>query len=233
MPVVTASHTESHFNASDLVRDVVIGMSDGLTVPFALAAGISGALAQSHVVVTAGVAELAAGAIAMGLGGFLAAQSDKEHYVNELRRERDEIERIPDHERREVVEIFEAYGLTGDALERVVDAITADPQRWTDFMMRFELGLEKPQAGRARRAAIVVGGSYAVGGLVPLLPYMLMGDAKEALIVSAIVTSIVLTIFGVVKGHFTGVPPVKAGLQTLLTGGLAAIVAYAIARLVA
>ncbi len=226
-------HVERHFTASEAVRDVVIGMSDGLTVPFALAAGISGAFAQSHFVVTAGVAELAAGGIAMGLGGYLAARTEREHYQNELRRERDEVERIPDHERGEVIEIFEGYGLHGDALERVVDAITADPERWIDFMMRFELGLEAPDPKRARSAAAIIGGSYVVGGLVPLLPYMLIANTGRAFVVSAIITMLALAVFGVVKGRFTGVAPLKAGFQTLAIGGVAAIAAYALAKWIA
>jgi VIT1/CCC1 family predicted Fe2+/Mn2+ transporter len=231
MPVL-ASHVERHFNASDSVRDVVIGMSDGLTVPFALAAGISGALAQSHVVITAGVAEIAAGGIAMGLGGYLAARTDREHYSNELRRERDEVERIPEHERTEVVEIFERYGLRGEALERVVDAVTADPEQWIEFMMRFELGLEPPDPARAVRSAAIIGGSYVVGGLIPLVPYFVYPLTSTAFSVSAAATLVALAIFGVVKGRFTGVPPVKAGLQTVFIGGIAATVAYALARLV-
>jgi vacuolar iron transporter family protein len=225
-------HVEKHFNAPDAVRDVVIGMADGLTVPFALAAGISGALAQSHIVVTAGVAELAAGGIAMGLGGYLAARTDSEHYANELKRERDEVVRLPTHEREEVVEIFESYGLKDKALQQVVDAITADPDQWVEFMMRFELGLEAPNPLRARNAALVIGGSYVLGGLIPLFPYFLLPRTNDALIFSAIVTFIALAVFGVVKGRFTGVPPLRAGFQTVLIGGLASIAAYLLARLI-
>jgi vacuolar iron transporter family protein len=231
MPAITP-HVEKHFDAPDAVRDVVIGMADGLTVPFALAAGISGALAQSHIVVTAGIAELAAGGIAMGLGGYLAARTDSEHYDNELKREQDEIVRLPERERAEVVAIFESYGLKGEALERVVDSISAEPARWVEFMMRFELGLEKPDPKRARNAALVIGGSYVIGGLVPLFPYFLLPRATDALIVSAIVTFIALAVFGVVKGHFTGVPPLKAGFQTVLIGGLASVAAFLLARLI-
>jgi VIT1/CCC1 family predicted Fe2+/Mn2+ transporter len=231
MPV-TVPHIERHFNASEAVRDVVIGMSDGLTVPFALAAGISGALAQSHVVVTAGVAELAAGGIAMGLGGYLAARTDVEHYQNELKRERDETAEVPELERREIAQIFERYGLHGETLDTVVKAVSADRDAWVEFMMRFELGLEKPDPRRAVWAAAIIGGSYVVGGIVPLLPYVFYAKTSEAFVISAIVTLIALVIFGVVKGRFTGVAPVKAGLQTLVTGGIAAAVAYALARLV-
>ncbi|MHB8147104.1 MAG: VIT1/CCC1 transporter family protein [Vulcanimicrobiaceae bacterium] len=229
---IALPHIERHFTASEAVRDVVIGMSDGLTVPFALAAGISGAIAQSHIVVTAGMAELAAGGIAMGLGGYLAARTDGEHYQNELRRERDEVERIPEHERGEVVEIFEGYGLQGEALERVVNAVTSDRERWIDFMMRFELGLQAPDPHRARSAAAIIGGSYVVGGIVPLLPYMLIARTSTAFAVSAAVTMVALAVFGIVKGRFTGVAPLKAGFQTLIIGGVAAAAAYAIAKLV-
>jgi vacuolar iron transporter family protein len=232
VPVLTP-HTERHFSAHDAVRDVVIGMSDGLTVPFALAAGISGALAQSHIVVTAGVAELAAGGIAMGLGGYLAARTDAEHYHNELRRERDEVVRLPTHERGEVVEIFEAYGLRGEPLERVVEAITADKEQWVDFMMRFELGLEEPNPKRARNAAAVIGGSYVLGGLLPLLPYFFLASTRDAFVVSAMVTFVALAVFGIVKGRFTGVPWLRAGVQTVGIGGAATAAAYFLARLVA
>jgi len=231
MPAITP-HVEKHFNAPDAVRDVVIGMADGLTVPFALAAGISGALTQSHIVVTAGIAELAAGGIAMGLGGYLASRTDSEHYENELKREQDEIVRLPAHEREEVVEIFERYGLKGEALDRVVEAITADPAQWVEFMMRFELGLEQPNPNRARNAALVIGGSYVIGGLIPLFPYFVMPRTTDALVVSAIVTFIALAIFGVVKGRFTGVPALRAGFQTVMIGGLASVAAFLLARLI-
>ena len=225
-------HIERHFNASETVRDVVIGMSDGLTVPFALAAGISGALAQSNLVVTAGVAELAAGGIAMGLGGYLAARTDREHYHAERQREREEVEHIPGEERREVVEIFEGYGLHGAALAAVVEAITSDPQQWVEFMMRFELGLEAPDPHRAFKSAGIIGGAYVLGGLIPLVPYMLIQRTDTAFAVSAAVTLSALAIFGFVKGRFTGANPVKAAMQTLLIGGIAAFAAYVLAKLV-
>ena len=227
------AHPERHFNASKTVRDLVIGMSDGLTVPFALAAGISGALAQSHIVVTAGFAELAAGGISMGLGGYLAARTEHEYYQSEERRERDEVERIPEHERREVVEIFQAYGVKGEALETIVNAVTADPEKWIEFMMRFELGLEPPDPGHAFRSAGTIGGAYVVGGFIPLLPYILITSTHQAFEISAIATALALAIFGAVKGRFTGVAPLKAGLQTVIIGGVAASAAYFIARLVA
>lgn len=225
-------HVERHFNASESVRDVVIGMSDGLTVPFALAAGISGALAQSNLVVTAGVAELAAGGIAMGLGGYLAARTDREHYHAERRRERDEVDEIPSEERREVVEIFETYGLRGKALDAVVAAVTADPEQWVEFMMRFELGLEAPNPRRALNSAAIIGGSYVIGGFIPLVPYMLIARTANAFEVSAAVTLSALAIFGFVKGRFTGANPITSAAQTLFIGGLAAFAAYVLAKLV-
>ena len=215
-------HIEQHFSGSDTVRDVVIGMADGLTVPFALAAGISGALTSSHIVVTAGLAEIAAGSIAMGLGGYLAARSDVEHFLNERRREEQEI-----------VDIFKQYGVTAEECAPIVTALVRKPEAWRDFMMRFELGLEEPNPKRAFRSAFTIGASYVVGGLVPLAPYMLMHDSGRALVVSAAITLLALAVFGFVKGHFTGVPKLKGALQTALVGSLAAGVAYLIAKFIA
>ncbi len=226
------SHNEHHFDAGDAVRDVIIGMSDGLTVPFALAAGISGAIASSHIVVTAGIAELAAGGISMGLGGYLAARSDVEHYESEQRREYEETDEVPEEERREIEVIFASYGITGDALHQLVDTVTSNKQRWVDFMMRFELGLDRPDPRKAPISALRIGGSYVVGGFIPLIPYMLLPSTQLGLIWSAILTFIALVVFGAVKGRFTGVSQVKSALQTSLIGGIAAAVAFAIARLV-
>jgi len=228
MPAVP--HIEKHFTASESVRDVVIGMADGLTVPFALAAGLSAAVSSSSVVVTAGLAEVAAGAIAMGLGGYLAARSDVEHYDSEAKREDYEIEHLRSREIEEIESIFKTYGLTGPNLTAVVDAVTSDRKRWVDFMMRFELGLERPDPRRAPVSALTIGGSYLVGGLIPLFPYMLMATLMEALQISVIVTGIALAVFGAVKGHFTGVNKFKSAFQTLLVGGLAAGAAFALAR---
>ncbi len=229
---MSAKHVEEHFSGSDVVRDVVIGMADGLTVPFALAAGISGALASTHIVVTAGVAEIAAGAIAMGLGGFLAAKSDEEHFFSELGREEDEIKYKAEAERQEITAIFQEYGISEEESKPVLTALEKNPAAWRDFMMRFELGLEKPDPKRAIRSAITIAGSYIVGGLIPLAPYILMSSPHKSLAVSAIVTLMALGIFGFIKGHFTEVPKVKSSVQTMLVGGLAAGVAYAIAKLV-
>ena len=226
-------HVEHHFSGSESVRDVVIGMADGLTVPFALAAGLSASVASTHVIVTAGLAEIAAGAIAMGLGGYLAAKTDLEHYATEMQREGREIDTARDHEIRETADLLRKYGLEGQTLDQAVQAIASDKRRWLDFLMRFELGLERPDPKRAPVSALTIGGSYAVGGLIPLLPYILAADITTALRGSIILTGITLAVFGAVKGRLTGVGIVKAGAQTLLVGGLAAGVAFYIASLFA
>jgi len=226
------AHSEQHFDASDTVRDVIIGMSDGLTVPFALAAGITGAIAASHIVVTAGIAELAAGGISMGLGGYLAARSDVDHYDSEHRREFEETITVPDEERREIESIFAGYGIHGETLKQVVETVTADKQHWVDFMMRFELGLEKPDPRQAPRSAARIGGSYVIGGLIPLLPYMLVPQSQQALYISIVMTFIALVLFGGLKGKFTGTPIVRSAVQTAAIGGVAAAVAFLLARLV-
>ncbi|MCE9611523.1 MAG: VIT1/CCC1 transporter family protein [Chthoniobacter sp.] len=223
-------HVEKHFSGGETVRDVVIGMADGLTVPFALAAGISGAMASTHIVVTAGLAEVAAGSIAMGLGGFLAARGDAEHYHSELRREEKEIVEVPEREAQEIVDLFQDYGVTASEAAPVVAALRREPKAWRDFMMRFELGLEAPDPRRALRSAFTIAGSYIVGGMIPLLPYMLAANADRALTISIAVTLLALTVFGFVKGHFTGVSKFKSAWQTALVGSLAAGVAFAIAK---
>ena len=228
----TTPHIEKHFTATETIRDIVIGMSDGLTVPFALAAGLSGAVDKTSLVVTAGLAEVAAGAIAMGLGGYLAARTDAEHYASERRREYREIEELPYQEREEVADVFRGYGLEEQHVGPVVAAISAKPDRWVDFMMRFELGLEAPNASRARTSALTIALSYIAGGLIPLAPYMMVGNMTTALGWSVVVTLAALFIFGYVKGKFTGLVPFKGGLQTIIIGGLAAAAAFAIARAV-
>jgi VIT1/CCC1 family predicted Fe2+/Mn2+ transporter len=225
-------HVESHFTASDFVRDIVIGMADGLTVPFALAAGLSGADTTTRIIVVAGLAEIAAGSIAMGLGGYLAAKNDADHYVSELKREQREVEEIPDEEAREVLEVFETYGLTHAEALPIVESLRQRPNQWIDFMMRFELGLEPPDPKRAVRSALTIAGAYIAGGLIPLAPYMLMASESMALIVSVVATILALAIFGAVKGHYTGMPLGSSALRTALIGGLAAAAAFGIARLV-
>lgn len=224
-------HVEHHFTAPEAVRDVVIGMADGLTVPFALAAGLSGAVASMGIVVTAGLAEIAAGSIAMGLGGYLAARTDAEHYASERQREYDEIRDLNEKERQETFEILTSYGLTEGQAQPIVEALAANPDRWVDWMMRFELNLEPVQPGRARNSALTIAGSYIAGGLVPLAPYMFAGSMRTALWWSVGLTLAALVAFGGIKAHFTGIPRWRGALQTALTGGLAAAAAYGIAAM--
>jgi vacuolar iron transporter family protein len=223
-------HIERHFTAGEVVRDIVIGMSDGLTVPFALAAGLSGAVSSTAIIVTAGLAEISAGSIAMGLGGYLAAKSDAEHYRSEREREKQEVISIPREEMTEVAEVFREYGLNEAEITPIVQALRMRPKAWVDFMMRFELGLEEPDPKRALRSALTIGASYIAGGLIPLAPYIVLKDASLALWTSVIVTLIALLVFGFVKGQFTGASPARSALQTMLIGGLAAAAAFVIAR---
>ncbi len=223
-------HIERHFTSGNLVRDVVIGMSDGLTVPFALAAGLSGAVDSTRVVVTAGLAEIAAGSIAMGLGGYLAARGDAEHYENEYRREEREVREIPEDEKREVIRIFEEYGVSHSESSSVVHALSTRPEAWVAFMMRFELGLEKPDPSRALTSAVTIAASYIAGGLIPLLPYFLAGSAHQALLFSVALTLLALAVFGYCKGRATGTPAIKSTIQTTLVGGVAAAAAFLLAK---
>jgi VIT1/CCC1 family predicted Fe2+/Mn2+ transporter len=229
-------HIESHFTASASVRDVVIGMADGLTVPFALAAGITGALAPSAaataLVVTAGLAEIAAGSIAMGLGGYLAGKTDMEHYASERARELRETLELPAVETEEVVRVFREYGLTDPEMAPVVSAICKDRNRWVDFMMRFELGLERPDPRRAARSGLTIAAAYVAGGMIPLAPYMILPSITDGLRYSIVITFAALAFFGYVKGRFIGISPWKGSLQTVFTGGLAASAAFALARLI-
>jgi vacuolar iron transporter family protein len=225
-------HIEHHFMGSEIVRDVVIGMSDGLTVPFALAAGLSGIANSTKIVITGGLAEIAAGSIAMGLGGYLAARSDAEHYAKEQATEQREVETIPDKEAEEVEQVLSTYGLEKEQSKLVANALRQRPSAWIDFMMRFELGLEKPNPKRAFTSALTIGLSYIAGGFVPLAPYMLIHNAGTALVFSVASTLVALLIFGYVKGRFTGTRPVRSALQTALIGGLAAAAAYGLAKLI-
>ena len=228
-------HVEQHFASGNLVRDIVIGMADGLTVPFALAAGLSGGLAgaanATKVVVLAGLAEVAAGSVAMGLGGYLAAKGDAEHYDSERLREQREVREIPQAEADEIAEIFEQYSVSVEDSLPVLNALKRNPEAWVDFMMKFELGLEKPERSRAIISALTIGGAYIAGGLIPLLPYMMMPDATLALYVSVLITMSALAIFGFVKGRFTGSGGGRSAFQTVMIGGIAAATAFALARM--
>ena len=228
MPLV--KHVEKHFQGSEFVRDIVIGMSDGLTVPFALAAGLSGAVIASKIVVTAGLAEVAAGSIAMGLGGYLAAQGDREHYDLERAREVCETIEVPDKEVQEVVDVLTSYGLSLQEAQSIAASIAKRPKDWVDFMMRFELGLEEPDPKRALKSALTIGGSYVVGGLVPLAPYFFVATPTQGLPISAIVTLFALLMFGYFKGRAAGVHALRSAIQTAFIGGLAACAAFALAK---
>jgi vacuolar iron transporter family protein len=225
-------HHEHHLKSSDTIKDIVIGMSDGLTVPFALAAGLSGAVNSSGIVVTAGIAEIVAGSIAMGLGGFLAGRTEADHYKSELKREYDEIERVPEQEKMEVREVFADFGLSEDLQAQIADEMAKDKDKWVDFMMRYELGLEKPEANRATRSAITIGISYIVGGIIPLSPYFFIPNSQTALLYSCVVTMICLFVFGYFKSKVTGQPAFSGAVKVLIIGALAAAAAFVMAKLI-
>lgn len=225
-------HEESHINSSNVVRDIIIGMSDGLTVPFALTAGLSGVLDTNHLIIVSGLAEIAAGCISMGLGGFLAGQTEVEHYDAELKREYEEVEKVPDIERREVEAVFIGMGVDETLSKEVTAQICQDKDKWVDFMMRFELGLEKPDKNRAYKSAITIAGAYLVGGFIPLFPYLLTANNQQGFYASCAVTVIALLIFGYFKSKVTGQPLLKGTLKVALTGIVAAIAAYTLAKLV-
>ena len=227
-----AEHVETHFMATNLVRDVVIGMADGLTVPFALAAGLSGAVQNTRLIVVGGLAEIAAGSIAMGLGGYLAARGDAEHYEPERAREYREIKEIPEEEMAEVSRVFQAYGVTQEESTPVVEGLSRRPDAWVDFMMRFELGLEEPDPRRAVTSAATIAGAYIAGGLIPLSPYIVQANAVRGLAFSAVVTLVALGVFGYLKGRYTGTGPLRSAIQTMVIGGLAGAAAFALAKLI-
>jgi VIT1/CCC1 family predicted Fe2+/Mn2+ transporter len=226
------SADEQHFKSSEIVRDFVIGMSDGLTVPFALAAGLSGAVESTSIVITAGLAEIAAGSIAMSLGGFLAGQTEIEHYNTEERREYEEIEKLHEVEIRETKEIFAEYGVSEEHQEIIARQMAKDPKKWVDFMMRFELGLERPDKNRAKQSALVIGLSYVLGGLVPLTAYFFTQTPGEGLVYSTIITLVCLIVFGLVKSKLTGQPLFKGTLRVTVVGALAAGAAFLIAKMI-
>src|SRR5689334_4113212 len=227
-----APHVEQHFTSGNFVRDVVIGMSDGLTVPFALAAGLSGAVANTRLITIGGLAEIAAGSIAMGLGGYLAARGDAEHYEQEKAREYREIKEIPEEEVAEVSRVFRNYGLPAQESMQVAQSLSKHPDAWVDFMMRFELGLEEPDPKRALTSAGTIAGAYIAGGFIPLSPYMVLGTAWHALIWSAVVTLAALAIFGYIKGRFTGANPLRSASQTTVIAALAAGAAFVLAKMI-
>lgn len=224
-------HKENHLKSSALLTDIVIGMADGLTVPFALAAGLSGVVDSASIIVLAGIAEIAAGSIAMGLGGYLAGKTEMDHYNAELKREYEEVETIPEKERQEVKQFFIDLGLSEEVQHKAVSELTSDKKRWVDFMMRYELNLEKPDPARARKSAMNIGFSYIVGGIIPLSPYFFIHNTIDALQLSAVVTLCCLFIFGFFKSKITGIHPLWGGLRVMLIGAAAASAAFGVAKL--
>lgn len=230
MQVHLNMHHEHHLKSSDTIRDIVIGMSDGLTVPFALAAGLSGAVNSSAIVITAGIAEIVAGSIAMGLGGFLAGRTEADHYAAELKREYEEVDRVPEEEKAEVKEVFAGFGLSESLQNQIADEMAKDKDKWVDFMMRYELGLEEPLANRATQSAVTIGVSYIVGGIIPLSPYFFVAHSQTGLYYSCIITMICLFIFGYFKSKVTGQPPISGAFKVLIIGALAAAAAFGMAK---
>ncbi len=229
---MSSIHQEQHLKSSAFISDIVIGMSDGLTVPFALAAGLSAAVNSNSIIITAGLAEIIAGCIAMGLGGYLAGKTEQEHYESELRKEYLEVQQVPDKEKDEIKEIFAGYGLDGKAQDLIADQLCKNADNWVDFMMKFELGLEKPDINRARNSALTIGFSYCVGGMLPLSAYFFTNTPQEGLVLSAILTTICLFVFGFLKSKVTGQPAVKGAFKVTAIGLLAAGAAFLIARLI-
>ena len=224
-------HHEEHLQSSDLLRDIVIGMSDGLTVPFALAAGLSGAVVSSGIIVIAGIAEICAGSIAMGLGGYLAGKTEQDHYNSELKREYDEVERVPEMEKQEVRDFFKQIGLSEEVQQKASEEIAKDKKQWVDFMMKYELGLDEPHPKRAAKSALNIGLSYIVGGIIPLSPYFFINNSTEALKISVIATLICLFVFGYFKSKMTGVNAFRGAIKVTLIGAVAAAAAFGIAKL--
>lgn len=224
-------HTETHLKSSDALRDIVIGMSDGLTVPFALAAGLSGAVASSSIIVIAGIAEIAAGSIAMGLGGYLAGKTEQDHYSSEQKREYDEVEHLRHREIEETKEFFANIGLSPALQEQATQEIAQDKDRWVDFMMKYELGLDKPDPKRATKSALNIGLSYIAGGIIPLSPYFFIDNATEALKISVVATLLCLFVFGFFKSKITGINPWLGAVRVTLIGAMAAAAAFGVAKL--
>lgn len=224
------THVEEHFESTDFVKDVVIGMADGLTVPFALAAGLSGAVDSGHVIVVAGVAEIAAGSVAMGLGGYLAGRTEADHYESELKREYMEVEEFPQKEKQEVMEVLQDFGVSESSSREITEEMSKDKDKWVKFMMRFELGLERPDPKRAGKSALTIGLAYIAGGLIPLSPYIFVSDINTALLVSVGITLAALFVFGFLKSRATGQPPLGGAVKTMLIGALAAGVAFGLAK---
>jgi vacuolar iron transporter family protein len=225
-------HHEEHFTSSAIIRDIVIGMADGLTVPFALAAGLSGAVASNGIIITAGIAEVVAGSIAMGLGGYMAGKTEVEHYESELRREYDEVERVPERELAEIEDFLAEYGISPKLQKEVAHELSQDKDKWVDFMMKFELGMDRPDPNQATKSALNIGFSYVVGGIVPLIGYFVTKNPLDGLKVSATITILFLFVFGYIKTKLTGHSPFIGALKMVLIGVLASTAAFFIAKMI-
>jgi VIT1/CCC1 family predicted Fe2+/Mn2+ transporter len=226
------TYQEQHLKSSEFITDMVIGMSDGLTVPFALAAGLSGAVDSNSIVITAGIAEIVAGCIAMGLGGYLAGKTEQEHYESELKREYFEVDNYHQKEIDEVKEIFAEYGIDEEGQTLLANQLSKDKKKWVDFMMKYELGLEEPHPKRARNSALTIGTAYIVGGFLPLSAYFFTNNPQEGLLVSAGITIVCLFVFGYFKSKVTGQPPFKGALKVTAIGLIAAAAAFSIAKII-
>ena len=224
-------HEETHVVQVEPVRDLVVGVAEGLTVPFALTAALAAGAAAPPVILGAGLAATAAGAVASGLGGYLAARREAEHYAAERRREEEETRLYPDRERWEVAAVLHRYGVRGAVLNQAVEAVASDRRKWVDFMMRFELDLAEPDPNRAARAAVATFAAQLAGGLIPLLPYLVFASPRPALLVSCGITALALLAFGWLKARATGLSPLRGALQSLALGTAAAFLAWLAARL--
>ncbi len=223
---------ELHTKNTTLIKDIIIGMSDGLTVPFALTAGLSGVLNTNHLIIISGLAEITAGCISMGLGGFLAGQSEVEHYNAELKREYDEIESVPLTELKEVEDIFINMGVSELLSKQVAREVSKNKDHWSDLMMKLELNMEQPAKNHAAISAATISISYLVGGFIPLFPYIIANNSKTGFQVSCIVTILALIIFGYSKSKMTGQPLLKGTLKVAVTGIVAAAAAFLLAKAV-
>jgi len=223
---------ELHNKNTTLVKDIIIGMSDGLTVPFALTAGLSGVLNTNHLIIVSGLAEITAGCISMGLGGFLAGQSEVEHYNAELKREYSEIESVPLTELKEVENIFTKMGVSEPLSKQVALQVSKNKDNWSDLMMKLELNMEQPAKNHAAISASTIAISYLVGGSIPLFPYIISSDSKMGFKISCIVTIMALIIFGYFKSKMTGQPLIKGTIKVAVTGLVAAAAAFLLAKAV-
>jgi vacuolar iron transporter family protein len=222
-------HQEVHLKQPTVLKDIIIGLSDGITVPFALTAGISGAGISNHIIITAGIAEICAGAIAMGLGGYLAGKTEEEHYYHEMHREYAEIKTVPDVEKQEVRDALAYYGLSKEIQDKAAEELSNNEKQWVEFMMHNELRLEEPEKGRAANSARNIALSYIVGGTIPLLGYVFTDLPATGLRDSSIFTILCLLLFGYFKSKMTGQNPFTGALKTTGIGILAAASAFGIA----